>query len=85
VLAKAGMARVRGLDIDVPASDSGAILQAGLRAALSPALGANAFLTARVEGLATLTRWTVTLDGLGVWTAPPFTANVGLDLGVLLP
>jgi hypothetical protein len=85
VLTRCGMARVRGRDIDVPASDSGAILQTGLRVAISPPLGPHAFLSARVEGLATLTPWTVTLDGLTVWTAPPFSANGGLDLGVFFP
>jgi hypothetical protein len=85
VVARCGLAHVRGRDIDLPASDSGPILQTGLRVAMSPPLGSHVFVSARFEGLATLTPWTVTLDGLGVWTAPPFSANGGLDLGVLFP
>ncbi len=84
-VARCGVAHVRGRDIDLPASDSGPILQTGLRVAMSTPLGSHVFVSARVEGLATLTPWTVTLDGLGVWTAPPFSANGGLDLGVLFP
>jgi hypothetical protein len=85
VVGKSGVVRVRGRDIDVPASKSGAIVQTGLRAALSSALASRAFVAARLEGLATLTRWTVRLDDLEVWAAPRFSASVGFDLGVLLP
>lgn len=85
VVAKVGMARVRGRDIDVPASDSDAIFQTGLRVAIAPKLGSRGFFRARVEGLVTLTPWTVTLDGLGVWTAPIFAGSIGLDAGVFLP
>ena len=84
-VAKTGIVHVRGRDIDVPASHSGALFQMGIRAAFSPRLGARTFIAARAEGLTTLSRWTVTLDSLPVWTAPRFAGTVGLDLAVLFP
>ncbi|HET9960021.1 MAG TPA: hypothetical protein VFQ61_36260 [Polyangiaceae bacterium] len=85
LLTKAGIARVRGHDIDVPSSDSAPLVQAGVRGGLSSPIGSRLFFALRVEGLATLTRWTVALDGFGVWTSPPLTMGAGLDLGVHWP
>jgi hypothetical protein len=43
----------------------------------------SVFFAERVEGLVNLTRTTVTIDGLPVWTAPRFAATVGLDVGFI--
>jgi hypothetical protein len=81
LLAKGGQLRIVG-DIDVPASPSGPLFQTGLRLALTQGLWSGTYLVARVDGLVNLTRWTVTLDQLAVWTAPRLAGTFGLDLEV---
>jgi hypothetical protein len=81
VLVKAGVMKVAGRSIDVPASPSGKALQTGLRFGVRERLAAQVFLEQRLEGLANWTRWTVTLDGIPVWNAPPVAGSLGLDLG----
>ena len=75
---------VVGQTIDAPRSESAALVQTGLRLALRQDLGRGAYVSARAEGLLNLTRWTVTLDQLGVWTSPRLAYLGGLDFGVLL-
>jgi hypothetical protein len=82
LLAKAGEIRIVGLSIDVPASPSGPILEAGLRVGIMQRLGRRAYLAGHAEGLMNVTRWLVTLDSVPVWTAPRFAATVGVDAGV---
>lgn len=81
---RAGAVSVQGQAIDAPRSASSALLQSGLRLAIKQDLGQRAYLSARVEGLVNWTRWTVTLDQLGVWTSPRLAYLGGLDFGVLL-
>jgi hypothetical protein len=85
VLAKGGVVRVEGRDVDVPASRSGSIFLTGLRAGARQRLGSAAYLELRAEGLVNVTRWTVTLDQLPVWMAPRFVETLGLDLGAFFP
>jgi hypothetical protein len=80
---KGGVLKVAGQQIDVPASSDSAAFQAGLRLAVRERIGRSAFLGQRLEGLANLTRWTVTLDQIPVWTAPPVAGTLGIDVGVI--
>lgn len=82
VLGKGGVIQVDGEQIDVPASPTGSAFQVGLRAGLREKLGKSAYFAQRLEGLVNVTRWTVRLDALPVWTAPPVTGVLGLDLGL---
>jgi hypothetical protein len=79
---KAGSVRVAGRDIDAPSGASAAIIQSGLRLALSQRLNASTALSFRGEGLVNLTRWSVTLDHLPVWSAPRLALESGLDFVV---
>jgi hypothetical protein len=81
---RAGVVRVAGHAIDAPRSASSALAQSGLRLAVRQRLGRWGYLSARGEGLLNLTRWTVTLDQLSVWTSPRVSYLAGLDFGVLL-
>lgn len=81
---KAGQIRVVGQDIDVPASPSAFLGQAGVRLALVQPLGRWISIGFHADGLAVLTRWTVTLDKMPVWSAPRFVETLGLDLAVRL-
>lgn len=85
LLAKAGQVRIDGRDIDVPASPSAPLFEAGLRLAGVHPLGRRLSVAARAEGVANVTRWTVTLDHLPVWTSPRFAGCLGFDLLVRFP
>jgi hypothetical protein len=80
---KAGSVRVAGRDIDVPNGAGAALVQSGLRLALSQRLNASAFVSFRGEGLVNLTRWSVSLDHFPVWSAPRFAFDSGLDFAVV--
>ena len=81
---RAGAVHVAGQSIDAPQSASAALVQTGLRIAVKQRLWGGAYLSARGEGLANWTRWSVTLDHLPVWTSPRLAYLGGLDFGVLL-
>jgi hypothetical protein len=85
LLAKAGQLRIAGQDIDVPASPSGPLVQAGIRLALVQPLGRRWSIGARAEGVTNVTRWTVRLDGTPVWAAPRLAASLGFDLALRFP
>jgi hypothetical protein len=82
-VAKGGVMKVAGQEVDLPVSSNAAAFQAGLRLLARGRVGRSAFLGARLEGLANVTRWTVSLDGIPVWTAPPVAGTLGIDAGVL--
>ena len=79
---KAGQLRVRGQDVDVPATDTGLMLQAGLRLAAAHTFGHRVYLVGRAEGLARLTQGTVTLDAMSVWRTPRLAGLLGIDIAV---
>jgi hypothetical protein len=79
---KAGSIHVAGRDIDLPSGASAAVIQSGLRVALSQRLNASTSLSLRGEGLVNLTRWSVTLGHLPVWSAPRLAFESGLDFAV---
>lgn len=85
VLAKGGLLRVAGKDIDVPATPSGSLFQAGLRLGWAQPIAWRLFVAAHVAGLINLTHWTVTLDTTPVWSSPRLAGTLGLDIGVSLP
>jgi len=85
VLAKGGVIRIEGKDIDDPASPTGPLVATGLRLAVMQPLGRRLYVTAQAEGLLLVTRWRVTLDDNLVWTSPRFAGNIGMDLGVRFP
>jgi hypothetical protein len=78
---KAGELRVVGQGVDVPLTASGVMILAGLRLAASHTFGHRTYIVGRLEGLARLTRGTVTLDSMPVWTSPTFAALLGIDVG----
>src|SRR5205085_10456403 len=82
LLGKAGEIRVAGEGVDAPGTVSRLFLQTGLRLALTQALGPRAEIVVHGDGLAALTRGTVTLDSMPVWSTPRIAAAVGLDFGV---
>ena len=85
VVAKGGEVWMDGRDIDRPASATAHVFEAGLRLGAVRHLAKRVFLTAHVDGLAALSRWTARLDEVPVWTAPRFAATVGVDAGVRFP
>ena len=85
LLAKAGEVRMAGENIDRPTSAVVPIVEAGARVGVVHPLGRRFFVGAHADGLTNVTRWTVTLDQLPVWTAPRFAAVLGVDVGVRSP
>jgi hypothetical protein len=83
LLAKGGVVHVAGRDVDLPASSSGAVFEAGVRLAARAFVHRSVFLAPRVECLFNVARWTVTIDDTSVWSAPRVAAMVGLDVGML--
>ncbi|MEO8900401.1 MAG: hypothetical protein ABI488_02210 [Polyangiaceae bacterium] len=83
MVVKAGMVHVAGRDVDLARSANAALVQGGLRLAWSQKLSARAYLSLRGEGLVNLTRWSVTLDHVPVWSAPRLALASGLDFVVL--
>jgi hypothetical protein len=84
-LVKGGEVRVVGQDIDRAKSPWAPVFEAGLRLALQQRFGRHLYVAARAEGLVNVTRWSVSLDDVSVWTAPRYAATVGLDIGVRFP
>jgi hypothetical protein len=82
VVTKLGKVYVRGVGVDLPNADSGGMAQIGPRFAWFHGLGDRWFGALRVEALATLVSWEVTLNEREVWKTPLFSLSVGGDLGV---
>jgi hypothetical protein len=82
LVTNAGEVRMAGVDVDRPSTATVALVQAGARLAVEQALGRRAFVKARGEALVNLVRWTGRLDQLPVWTAPPYSGSIGVDVGV---
>jgi hypothetical protein len=81
---RAGQIRVEGFGVDVPASPSGVLAQAGVRLGAQWATSAFAG-SLHADILWTMAESTVTLNGVGVWTTPRASLIVGLDaMGALI-
>jgi hypothetical protein len=78
-VAKLGQMRVRGLGVDDVRSPSGLFGQAGVRLAVSQALGRHLACMVYAEVLGTPTRWTVELNHVGIWTVPAASFLGGID------
>jgi hypothetical protein len=85
LLTKAGTVHVAGRDVTAPVSTRGSVLEVGVRLGASVNLAKQLYLAGHAEGLLTLSRWTVTLDDVPVWSAPRFAEIVGVDFGVRFP
>jgi len=83
IVNKWGRLAVRGFGVDVPHSPSGIIGQVGPRVMLSEKLGSRFTGALRVEALATLVPWQVTLDERKVWKTPPVSLSIGFDLAAV--
>jgi len=81
LVANAGEVRMAG-DIDRPSAASAPLVQVGARLAIRQDLGRHVFVRPRGEALVNLVRWTGRLDQVPVWTAPPFSGALGVDVGV---
>jgi hypothetical protein len=83
VVNKWGTLRVRGFGVDMPQASSGLVGLAGLRLTLSEHLATRWVGAVRVEGLATLAPWRVTLNQRKVWVTPTLSLSLGADLGAV--
>ncbi len=81
VLGNLGEVRLVG-QIDRPDSASVPIAEVGARIGVVQRLGERFFVEVRADGLTNLSRWTARLDQMPVWTAPRFSATLGVDVGV---
>lgn len=77
-----GRLEATGHGVDMPLQPAGFSGQVGARVFASHDLGARYFITLRVEGLVMLSRWTVTVNEIPVWTTPRLAALIGADVGV---
>ena len=82
-VSKAGRVYVRGFGVDLPRAPSGTIALTGLRLALHRELGAPWVAAVRLETLASLGAWDVTLNRRTVWTTPAVSLSLGADLAWL--
>jgi hypothetical protein len=80
LLGKVGWLRVSGVGVDVPRSPAGATVQLGARLSLNPEVGRLASAV-RLEALAPLVSWRVTLNGREVFRASPVVVGLGADVG----
>jgi hypothetical protein len=85
LLMAAGAVSMVGEDIEIVMSARVPIVSAGARLGLIQPLGQRAFLYLHADGLTNMVRWTAKLDQVPVWTAPRFSAIVGIDAGIRLP
>ena len=79
-----GLLAVHGFGVDDPLSPSSSIGRVGVRLAFDQPVPPRWLGTVHVDGLATLTPRTVSLNELPVWTTPTLALIVGIDLAVLL-
>ena len=70
-----------GRGVDMPLQPTGFSGQLGVRAFASHDLGDRYFAALRVEGLGIVSRWTVRVNEVPVWTTPRLAALIGADFG----
>jgi hypothetical protein len=80
---KWGTLQVRGFGVDVPRESSGLVGLAGLRLMVNEHLAPRWVGGLRVEGLATLAPWRVTLNQQRIWATPTLSLCLGADLGAV--
>jgi hypothetical protein len=84
LLGKLGRLSVQGFGVDEPRSPAGTLVQAGPRVAFGHGFGERWFGALRLEAMATLAPWEVTLNQDEVWKTPLFSLTLGGDLGLVL-
>jgi hypothetical protein len=82
LVGKVGEIRVVGQGIDVPATATGPMVQAGLRLAVTHMVGSSFQIGVHADGLALITQGIVTLDSMPVWTAPRLAVLFGADIAL---
>jgi hypothetical protein len=85
LVSKVGRLSVTGYGVDQPHSPAGLLVQVGPRLALTQVFGDSWLGALRVEALATVAPWRVTLNQTEVWRLPPLTVTAGLDIAALFP
>jgi hypothetical protein len=81
-LVSAGTFQEQGEGLRAPRSGAAPFGAVGGRFGVELPLSRLAFFVAHADGLATLTRHTVQIDGQGAFTLPPFSASIGFGAGV---
>ena len=85
LLTKVGEVRMAGTNIDRPASAVAPVLEAGARVGIGQIFRRRFLIDAHADGLANPIRWSATLDRILVWSAPRFSAVIGVDAAVRFP
>jgi len=83
LVSKLGELQIEGVGVDVPRSPSGLLALLGPRLSLGAELGPRWAGALRLEVLATLAPWTVTLNAREVWRSPPLTVSLGADIAAI--
>jgi hypothetical protein len=83
-VSKLGRVYVRGFGVEVPREPSGGVVLTGARLMLDHELSGRWLGALRLESLATLGPWDVTLNQRTVWTMPLASLALGIDIGLLL-
>jgi hypothetical protein len=78
----AGTFQEQGTEIRSPRSGAAPFGAAGVRLGIERPISSYAFFLAHADGLATVARHTVQIDGQTAYTLPPFSASVGFGAGV---
>ena len=79
-LGYAGVLRGTGSDVSVPRQASTFYAALGARLALAVPLGGIFALDVHLDGLGALTRTTLEIDGVSIWTTPPLSVVLGSGL-----
>ena len=83
VVSKLGVIEVHGFGVDAPRSPSGVAAQIGPRLGLGQVFSDRFLAGVRLELLATLVSWEVTLNQREVWETPAVSLSAGAELGAL--
>lgn len=73
--------RAAGLGVDAPRTPTGLAAQSGVRLVATQEFGTRYFAALRAEGIVVLSRWTVTVNELPVWSTPRLATLIGVDVG----
>lgn len=70
-----------GTGLDAPRTPSGLGAQVGARVVATQDFGGRYFAAVRAEGMVVLSRWSVTVNEISVWSTPRLAALFGVDVG----
>ncbi len=85
LLTKLGEVRMAGTNIDRPASAAAPVVEAGGRVGIGKILGRRFLVQGHADGLVNVIRWSAALDRVPVWSAPRFSAVIGIDAVIRFP